>query len=131
MSTHQIKQAVLSKIARRKSVAPAGKALYRVDGTLLHIRFCSQDRSSSARYKFNINPNTLRAEWECWICGDDSVYYLIPTNVLRRLYNDPGAYVDNHHPSIRVLSVDAAQNQTLYARGGKSISLAQYRSGVL
>jgi hypothetical protein len=131
MSTHEIKRAVLSKVARGKRIRPAGQALYRIDGTLLHIRFCSQDRGGSARYKFNINPNTLRAEWECWICGDDSVYYLIPINVIRRLYNDPGAYVDNHHPNRRVVSVDTLVDETLYARGGKKISVMKYRGETL
>jgi hypothetical protein len=131
MSADQVKQTVLSKIASGKRFAPAGQASFRIEGTLVHVRFCSKDEKGSARYKFNINPNTLRADWECWICGDDSAYYLIPTKVLRGLYNDPGAYVDNHHPRIRVVSVDTAQNETLYARGGRRISVTQYRGGTL
>lgn len=131
MSVNETKRAVLTRIAGGKRCQPAGRAMYRIDGDLVHIRFCSTDRLGSRRYKFNINPNTLRADWECWICGSDRIYYLVPTQLVRKLYNDPAAYTDSHHPNIRVVSVDTSHDQTLYARGGRKTSVAHYRGVTL
>jgi hypothetical protein len=127
MNSAQVKQSVVTTVAGSKNCVPSGVASYRIDGTVLHVRFCSKDQKDSGRYKFNINPNTLRADWECWICGDRSLHYLIPTEILRSLYDDPRAYVDSHHPAIRVVSVDAMRDEALYARGGKRLDLKQYR----
>lgn len=127
ISTNQerarIKMDVLKLIAPGASPIRCGRELYEVDGTSIHARFCS---ACSANYKFNINPNSLRAQYELWICGDASQWYLIPIAVALRMYQHQGAYVDNHHPEIRVVSVSSVRHRAIYASPGVTLDLSPY-----
>lgn len=67
------------------------------------------------------------ADYEVWICGNASCYYLVPQSVIRQIYDDPNSYIDNHHPKMRVVSIDIRSNSVVYAIGNKSIHLAKYR----
>jgi len=125
------KHAVLSQITGGRSYASAGKALARIGNTTVHYRYVSKSAKGSARYAYNINPNTLRADYELWTCGDSDGWYLLPISVIRDMYEDPDAYVDNRHPEIRVVSVDVASDYATYGAGGKGISVRQYRDAVL
>jgi hypothetical protein len=97
-----------------------------VAGSVIHIRYCSPSSSGNAHFAFNINPNTLTAENELWICGDVETYYLIPTPVLRQVYEHPDTYTDSRHPEIRVVSVDISRDKMTYAVGGQSLDIAMY-----
>lgn len=61
-------------------------------------------------YKFNINPNTLSADYELWICGSAGVWYLVPIDLIGRIYSDPAAYPDHRHPEIRVVSLNTKRS---------------------
>lgn len=113
----KIKHEVLQKIARSAPVKSAPKSMFRVGQALVHVRFNKRNASSPAKYKFNINPNTLRADFELWICGNSSCFYLMPISFLVQLYDHPQAYEDNHHPNIKIVSVDIHTNEVMYARG--------------
>lgn len=121
-----MKEAVLESIAGGTSWRPAGRAKFQLGGRIVHVRFCSSNKSNRTQYKFNINPNTLTADYELWICGGENQYYLIPKRVIQGIYNDPDAYIDHHHPEIRVVSVDLARHEAMYAPEGKSINLERF-----
>ena len=119
-----IKDEVLSAISGGASAVIYGREIYRLGSTTVHARYCSS--GSGNYYKFNINPNTLRADFELWICGSRDHYYLIPMSVIEDMYKHPTAYPDNHHPEIRVVSVDSAAHRVGYAAPSVSLDLASY-----
>ncbi len=125
MSTTEKKSALLT-IANGSSVSPLGKSKYRVGSSVVHVRFCSQNPRAAEKFKFNINQNTLSADYELWVCGRSSLYYLMPESFIRRIYDDPNTYQDRHHPGIKVVSVDITSHTVTYASGGVNASLVQY-----
>ena len=84
---------------------------YAIASVQVHVRYCAE---GSGNYKFNINPNTLHADYELWICGEANHWYLIPVNVMKAMYDHPEAYPDRMHPEIRVVSVNMRDHSALY-----------------
>ncbi len=122
MSTSE-KLSALIQASKGTVPIPIGNSKFRVEGNTVHVRFCSKDKGRSKNFKYNINPNTLTADFELWVCGEAATYYLMPVTIMESIYNDPNAYVDRAHPERRVVSVDTASNKFVYASGGK------FRSG--
>lgn len=120
------KAAVLERVALGKYCQSVERSKYSIHGCLVHVRYCSANGLLPNMFKFNINPNTLASDYEVWICGDGQTYYLIPIEVLRRIYDDPSGYIDRHHQGIRIVSVNVATNTVTYARGGKSQDITPY-----
>ena len=116
-----VKHRVLEKISAGKGFKSCGKATYLVGNQRIHVRFCSPPI-----FKFNINPNTLRADYDLWICGSMDCYYLIPGELILKMYDDPLSYVDYHHPKIRIVSVDCNTNSATFASCGKKVDIAGY-----
>lgn len=123
------KNAVLAAVAKRTAFTPAGKAKARIGRSSVHVRFCSPYQSAPG--KFNINPNTLSADYECWICGSSAFYYLMPISFINGIYNNTGAYVDRMHPEIRIVSVDTYSHSVTIASGGVSSTLKDYLKATL
>ena len=86
----------------------------------------SINNKSPNKYKFNINPNTLSADYELWICGSATSYYLMPIELMREIYNNPNTYIDSMHPEIRVVSVDVNSNNATFASGGVGCNLKKF-----
>lgn len=129
IESEQIKLSVLGEIGKGINPRRAkGSSNYYIGNTKVHTRFCSTDDLRPQSFKFNINPNTLTADYELWICGGVTLYYLIPTSIMRRIYDDPDAYPDKHHPEIRVVSIDASTNLVSYKSGGGKLDLSEYRN---
>jgi|SRR5580700_9040273 hypothetical protein len=91
------KEAVLRRIAGAEKFYPLKHHKFRIRELSVHLRYCKTNQT--ARYRFNINANTLTADHEVWICGSESSYYLVPISVIRMMYEDPEAYPDRHHPT--------------------------------
>lgn len=108
----QIKDSVLNEIAPGVRCCVCGQATYAIASVRVHARYCA---GGPRKCKFNINPNTLRADYELWICGGASQWYLIPVEVIKTMYDHPGAYPDRWHPGIRVVSVDMREHSAGYA----------------
>jgi hypothetical protein len=119
----QIKNDVFDLISPGKIAVKCGREMYRLQGVVIHARFCA---SGAGNYKFNINHNTLHADYEVWICGSKDHWYLIPIDSIRNMYNHPAAYPDNHHPGIRVVSVDATTHLAGYASPSIKLDLTPY-----
>jgi hypothetical protein len=126
-----IKHAVLSKILAGNSWQPNGRAKFKAKGKVIHVCYCGTNAAGNSKYKFNINPNTLSANYEVWICGDAKQYYLIPKAVIERIYTDSEGYIDRRYSGIRVVSVDASSDTATYAKGGKNLDLRAYFGGTL
>ncbi len=120
------KRAAVSSLAHGLPVTFVGSSKFRVGSAIVHTRFCSVNARAPDKYKFNLNPNTLSADYELWVCGIAALYYLMPISFVRGIYQDPNAYNDRHHPGIKVVSVDAATHRVTYATGGVNASLSPY-----
>ncbi len=125
------KRAALVKIAKGVSIIPTGITKFRIGQFVVHARFCSANPNAPGKFKFNINPNTLSAEYELWVCGSSAIYYLMPTSFIRGIYENPDTYMDYLHPKIRVVSVDTHTHKVMFASGGKTSSLEGYLNGTL
>ena len=123
-----VKVDTLRRIGDVEPQRAPGPSNYRVGDHVVHARFCRVNQRSPHLFKFNINPNTLQADFELWICGSSALFYLIPTSVIRRIYTDPETYQDYHHPDIRVVSVDSSRDRVIYKRGGGSLNVGQYKT---
>ena len=66
---NRVKGMVLQRIAGNTAPAVVGTAKFRIGRWVVHTRYCSENVSAPEKYKFNINPNTLSADFELWICG--------------------------------------------------------------
>jgi hypothetical protein len=118
----QIKEAVFHGIAPGETVRSSGREMYRIRGSDVHARYCAP----SPGYKFNLNRNTLRADYELWICGSAAHWYLIPVGVIRQMYGHPAAYPDRHHAKIRVVTVNINSHRVGYAAPSITLDLEPY-----
>jgi hypothetical protein len=125
------KKTALGQVAKSKKVAKVGKAKYCVGKSSGHIRFCSANPKAPEHSKFNINPNTLSADFELWICGNGSTYYLSPIVQIQSIYENPDAYIHRMHPKLRVVSVDTLLHEATYAAGGVRTSLGRFLRATL
>ena len=125
------KNAALAKVAKGAKFTPAGNAKVRIGKSEVHVRYCSPNAKASGKFKFNINPNTLSADYELWVCGSAKLYYLMPISFIRDIYENPNTYIDRRHPEIRVVSVDTHLHTVTYASGGVKSSLGKYFGATL
>ena len=76
-----ITEIVINKIADGRQVSPLPKNKVKIDNKIFHYR---QDKyHPNGKYPFNINPNTLSADFEVWICGDENIFYAIQINEIQ------------------------------------------------
>ena len=119
----KIKNDVLSLISPNTSPIRYNRGMYRCNKNIIHTRYCA---SADRKFKFNINPNTLKADYELWICGTANQWYLIPIKLIQRMYNHPEAYIDRHHPEIRVVGVYTDKHQAAYAKPSIKLDIKPY-----
>lgn len=125
------KTAVLLQLSKHNRPVALGKAKYSFGQRSVHVRFCSTNSRAPTRFKFNINPNSLSAEYEVWICGSVRCYYLVPRDVVEVMYCHSAAYPDRAHPGIRVLSVDVHRHVVRFARDTAPIDLRPFHMAML
>ncbi len=87
--------------------------------------------AGTQRYPFDINPNTLTADFEVWICGYQDRYYLVPSQLVQAIYNDPDSYVPRRRRDTRVVTINWWTHTVQYAKGGQSRDLSPYYQGLL
>ncbi len=126
MTGSEVKAAVLKQISIGRPISYIGKTKWRVGTIVVHVRFRSSAKSRGTSFAYNINPNTLTADYEVWICGNAQRYYLFPISVMSAIYIDPDTYVDQRHTKIRIAEVDIYSHRLLYGRGGKSMDASPY-----
>jgi hypothetical protein len=110
-----IKETVLRQIAGEKSYAFESGVTWKVGDSKVHVRYAT---GRGGRFRFNLNPSTMRADYEVWICGKPERYYLIPHSVVREMHEHHRRYQDRQHPELTVVSVDVNNHRAQYARGG-------------
>ena len=108
-----------------------GQSKWKVSGKIIHIRFCSRPAADGATFGYNINPNTLSSDYEVWICARAEIYYAIPIVVIKRIYSDPGAYVDRWHPEMRVAHVHTGTHHATFSSSSSGLDFTAYFRGVL
>ncbi len=120
------KKQLVAELAEGETPAYAGRAKLKVGAGIVHIRFCSTSLSNHEQYKFNINKNTLSADFELWICGSKKNWYLLPMDVIREMHQHPDAYEDYQHPGLTVVSVYSDSDEVMFARGGMRKNIREY-----
>lgn len=105
-----LKMTVLNKIADGRQITFLSKAKVRIDGQTYHYR---ENKFRNSGYQpFGLNPNSLSADFEVWICGSESIYYLIPKSVVSQIYHS-GA-TPNQTPgqeNIVTINIDTRANR--------------------
>lgn len=128
-----LKEDVLSRIAQGKQWKKVGedrKEKWQVGDKIVHVKYRARLLYRGA-YSYGINPNSLEADYEVWICGDTEKYYLIPTNVIKMIYNHPDAYPDNTHREIRVAHVHVGTHKCRYSPNGPIFDFSVYYRATL
>lgn len=116
---------VLSRIAAGASAQTLGRSMVRIGWWIVHVRFRSAAHTEGGTvYRFGLNPRTLTADLELWICGSADTYYLIPKTIVHRIYNDPSALPDHVHTEIRFAEINARTHKCLCGQH-KSIDLSR------
>ena len=131
MTAEQIKEQVLNRIAKGEDWHPVGKVKWRVGSYIVHLRYRTNPVADGVTYSYNINPNTLTADFEVWICSNAKTYYLIPIEAIKQIYENPNSYVDSHHPEIRVANIDTRTHRCVYARGAQAMDFSDYYQAIL
>jgi hypothetical protein len=122
----EAKAKVVATIAGTTSYRKVPKAKYRVGDTTVHVRFRSKPKGDGVTHSFNINPNTLSADFELWICGSEDNFYLIPMSELKDIYDHPNVYRDYRHPDIRVLDVNTKSHRCTFGRNSLDRDFGAY-----
>lgn len=120
---HNIITTVLGRIAPGKYAFNFDRSMYTLDGRIIHTRFCSGGRYG---VMFSLNPASLRADYELWICGHPDYYYLIPQEIIRSMYTHPRAYRDRHNPNARIVRVFEYENIVCYAKMGVKMDIEEF-----
>ena len=120
-----IKREVLLKVANGKSLLPYGRAKWKIGDKVVHVRFVTS-RKPDKTHAYNVNPTTLTADYELWICSNAKTYYLTPMPIISRMYHHPDSYIDGADVNRRIMSVNTTTHLTLYARGGRKEQFAEY-----
>lgn len=119
---NEAKKQVISKIAGNLPIQVLPKDKVRVGRTIIHVRCTTRGKGGGRTWSFNINPNTLTAHYELWICGKPDKYYLIPIEVMKAIYDDPASWPDKMHPEIRVADIDTRTHECFYGGVAKGFS---------
>ena len=119
------RKAVLEKIAPHGGYTKNGRVTYKIDGKHYHIRV---DGGQLPKYRFNINPTVLAADYEVYVCGTDDLYYLIPVELIRKMNSDPTAWPDHRNPGYTDIDVYPGDDIIKYGRSGKTLKIGQYRN---
>ena len=117
MAGEEAKAAVLKRLAGARHIVPLPKHRVKLGDVIVHTRFRSAAKKGGTVWSFNINPNTLTADFELWVCGSKNAYYLIPRERIHEIYNAPNGWTDYAHPEIKVAEVDTRTHACAYRKG--------------
>lgn len=121
-------QIIFQKLAEGMPISNLGKHKVMIGTSKIHYRFKSIPRANHHKFPFNINPNSVDADFELFICGNEHKYYLIPIEKLEMMYSHPNAYPDRHHPNIRIITIDSLKDKVTYAKPSISLDLTPYKN---
>lgn len=131
-TAEHIKLIVLRSISKFSPTPVSGRGMFRLGARTVHVRFCSVNADVPDKFKFNVNSQSLEADFELWICGGSRLWYLLPHSLAHSMYSDPEAYPDRQASRHRVVvSVDSQRDWAGYRRGGGGCSLRTHRCGVV
>jgi hypothetical protein len=124
------KETVLTKIANGQPISWQPKSKAKIGEKVFHYRLKNFAANGSDKFPFNINPNTLTADFEVWICGSENTFFTVPIEIIKEIYNDPDTYTNSNENqgNIKTLTVDSYHNIVKYGRNGKQISLKNFRN---
>lgn len=138
---HEAKEKVIRHIAGSFVATKAqrrGKEKWEIDGRIIvHMRFCTNPHRDGFTYPYNINQNTLRSDFEVWICGDYCRYYfipipiIVPIPIIEKIYKDPYGFVDKMHSTIRIVNVNTKDHKVNFSRKTEDIDISGYFCGTL
>jgi hypothetical protein len=119
------KASVLTSLAQGRRVERLPKHTVRIGTSAIHVRFRTKSKSGSI-WSYNVNPNTLRADYELLICGSPECYFLIPVSRIREIYDNPRTYPDRLHSRIKVLEVNTKTHMCRFGSAGLQMDFTAY-----
>ena len=124
MTNAQAKNAVLDRIAGVGGwwKAPGRDNWGSKNGTL-HTR-CRSNAAHGTTYAYNFGPAALKMDYQVWICGKPEDYYLIPSEVVRKMYAHQKGYVDKAHPNLHVANIDVSCHKVTFATEAQRLNFA-------
>ncbi len=127
------RQLVLENISEGSPIIHLKKNLAKVNGKIIHYRYKSKASDMSRRFPFNINPTTLSADFEIWICGNQDLYFIIPIKEIKKIYDDPDTYTNStkNQSLIKTLTVDTLKNVAKYGRNSKALDVSSFKNKTL
>lgn len=126
--TDELKRWVLSQVGLGRIAKFTGKATFELLGKRIHVR--QTWTVTRMNWPFNINPNTLEADYELWILGW-SLWYVIPAKAIRYMYDAPTAYRNSDNPEIVTVSLNEELEECRFARDEPPLDLSPYRHATL
>ena len=121
-------QIIFQKLANGKSTYDFGKHKVNVAGKTIHWRKKSFPRKNPSKFPFNINPNSLSADYELFICGDEKNYFLLPKELVKMMNSHPNAYPDRRNPGYTIITIDIRYSEAVYASPSIALNLMSYKN---
>jgi len=125
----KIKRWVLSEVFGSESFKPVGIATYGHEGIRVHVRHTWA--TVRCRFWFDVNPNTVKADYELWICGMPSLWYLVPVSALVFMQGSPTAYRNTAREATTEVTVNEIEDTCRFARNEKPLDVSAFRHGTL
>lgn len=126
----RIKHFVLKKVFGSEKFKPtAAKAIFDLNGVRVHVRHTWV--SVRSNWWFDINPNTLRADFELWLCGYPSLWYLVPVSAIRYMNEAPTAYPNTEKSGTTEVTVNEDNDTCIFARNEPRLDVSRFRHGRL
>lgn len=126
--TDELKRWVLTQAGEGRVAKFVGKATFELLGKRIHVR--QTWTVTRMNWPFNINPNTLEADYELWILGW-SLWYLIPIAAIRFMYEAPSAYRNSDNQEIVTVSLNEEREECRFATEEPPLKLSAYRHATL
>lgn len=121
-------QIIFNKLANGKTITDLGKHKINIGGIEIHYRLKNFPKANPDKFPFNINPNSLGAKFELFICGNEDCYYLLPVDKIKEMHFHPAAYQDKRYPKITIITIDSTRNKVTYASPSISLDITPYKN---
>lgn len=121
-------QIIFQKLADGKTIIDIGNHKVKIGDKVVYWRRKGFPQSGSPKFPYNINPNSLSADFALYICGDEQNYFLLPIAFIKMMNSHPNAYPDNRNPGYTIITIDIRDLDVLYARPSIRLDLRPYKN---
>lgn len=120
-------QELLNKLFPHEQVVFKKQSTYIINNKIYHCRYKTDPSSGLDKFAYNINNSTLKADFELIAFGEKNHIYIVPSSVMKEMYEHPNSYVDRTHPKIRAYTLDTETGEATYAKPGVKQNFSEYK----